>query len=76
MTITKYFEEKYFKAKTAEEWEMVSREEEEVYRCYNEMPCTLAEWAVEKGVNLEAKSRVKGYLELQMWLWDMEEEYE
>ena len=77
MTIREYFKGEYAKARTEKEFVRVEKEEKRVFGLYEKGGYEFAEWAIEKGIELEAKSKtVKGYTELTLWVWDMEEEYE
>lgn len=71
MTIREYFYGEYEKTRTAEEWAKVEEEEKRIFELYEGDDYGFAEWAVEKGIELEATTRM-GYKELTLWVWDME----
>ena len=72
MTIREYFYGEYEKTRTKAEWEMVEKEEKRVFELYEEGGYEFAEWAIEKGVELEAISKL-GYKEVTLWAWEFEE---
>ena len=57
---------------TKEEGKKVEKEEKRVFELYEEGGYKFAEWAIEKGVELEAISKL-GYKEVTLWAWEFEE---
>ena len=73
MTIREYFYGEYEKTTTKTEWKKVEREEKRIFELYEKGGSEFAEWAIEKGIELGAKSKRTGYSELTLWAWEFEE---